>query len=224
MTLLLVLVLAALLGSIPFGVLIAWGATGSDLRRVGSGNIGATNVLRASGPLPAALTLLLDAGKGVAAIAVARMLAPPGGTAPEGMGTELPAAYEWAAVAAVAGHVFSPWLGLRGGKGVATAVGALGAISPALAGLGLAVFLATVSASRIVSLSSLLAAGTVLLATALCSAGIVVPPSWGTPPGLGPVASIGTLIALRHAANIRRLVAGSEPRLGSGSRPGEDRR
>src|SRR5262245_32295628 len=151
----------ALLGSIPFGVIIARFTTGADVRQVGSGNIGATNVLRASGLVPALLTLLCDAGKGAASVALARLLVQiqgaggaAGGAGASPAGSSLD---DWAGFAAVAGHIFSPWLGFRGGKGVATAAGALAVLSPPVAIAAIGVFILAVLIFRIVSLGSILA-------------------------------------------------------------------
>ena len=142
-----VVLLAAcyLLGSLPFSVWIAR-AYGVDVRKVGSGNPGATNVLRSAGRGPGVLALLCDIGKGVLAVVLARWL------------TDSPAWWGWAALAAVCGHVFSVFLRFRGGKGVATAAGALGAVSPSALGIAVVVFVAAVASTRYVSLGSILAA------------------------------------------------------------------
>ena len=126
-----VVVAGYLLGALPFSVWIAR-ARGVDVRRVGSGNPGATNVLRAAGRGPGLLALACDVGKGVVAVLLARLLGPS------------PAWWGWAALAAVCGHVFSVFLRFRGGKGVATAAGALGAVSPLALGAAMVVFVAAV--------------------------------------------------------------------------------
>lgn len=197
--------LAALLGSVPFGLLIVRATTGTDVRRVGSGNIGATNVLRASGALPAALTLLLDAGKGAVAVALAGALSGDGSAA--GSPHTLAG---WAGLSAVAAHVFSPWLRFRGGKGVATAAGALLVLSPALASVGFVVFAVTIALSRIVSLSSI--AALLAVATAAVIGPLVVSDFPRVP--LAPLLGICVLILARHCANIVRLVHGQEATLG----------
>lgn len=205
--------IAALLGSIPFGILVARVTTGTDVRRVGSGNIGATNVLRASGPMAGALTLALDMGKGAAAVAVARAIAAGGAPGPGGQAAG-PSAYDWSAFAAVAGHVFSPWLGFRGGKGVATAFGAILVLSPLLAAVGLGLFAAVVAVTRYVSLGSIAASVGVLMAGALSP--LV---SWQGRPGaptagMPVLCAVCALILLRHASNIARLWRGGEHKLG----------
>lgn len=189
------LVLAALvgfaLGSIPFGLLLTRAAGLGDLRRLGSGNIGATNVLRTGRRDLAAATLLLDAGKGAAAVLIADW----GGA---------PSAAAVAAVAAVAGHVFSPWLGFAGGKGVATGLGALAAAAWPVGLTAAAVWLAVAGIARISSLAAL----------AAFAAAPVAALAWADRAGVAAAATIAVLVWLRHAGNIRRLIAGTEPRIG----------
>jgi acyl phosphate:glycerol-3-phosphate acyltransferase len=193
-----VLVIAYLLGGLPFSVWIAR-AKGIDVRKVGSGNPGATNVMRAAGRGAGLLALACDAAKGVAAVALARWLAPS------------PAWLGWAALAAVCGHVFSVFLGFRGGKGVATAAGALGAVSLAALGVALTVFVLAVALTRYVSLGSMLAALTFPAAL------------WVLGPADDPAARtalvvssslIALLVLVRHRGNLERLLAGTENRLG----------
>jgi len=204
------------MGSIPFGVIIARVTTGADVRRIGSGNIGATNVLRASGVAPAILTLLCDAGKGAGAVALARLLVDAqsaGGAAAGVSPTGGSSLDDWAGFAAVAGHIFSPWLGFRGGKGVATAVGALLVLSPPVALVALAVFALSVLVFRIVSLGSILGCLTAIV--------LAAGPMRSVAPSFVVVVAICALILARHAANIVRLVRGQEPRLGDRARRGE---
>jgi glycerol-3-phosphate acyltransferase PlsY len=188
----LALVLAAyLLGAIPFGVLIARAFGLGDLRAIGSGNIGATNVLRTGHKGAAAATLLLDAGKGAVAVLAARALA--GETAAM-----------LAGLAAFLGHLFPVWLGFRGGKGVATFLGVTLALSwPA----GLAACLTWLAVALLFRYSSL--AALVAAATA---------PAWLALAGRRDAAWLGlalaALVFVRHRANIRRLLAGSEPKIG----------
>ncbi len=187
---------AYLLGGVPFGLWIGR-AGGSDPRRHGSGNIGATNVARVSGWSAGALTLLLDAGKGAAAVWAAGRL------------SDEPAAASGAAVASVLGHVYPLFLGMRGGKGVATAAGAFAVLSPwATLASGL-VFGVLTAAGRYVSLGSIGAA------LALPLLGV-----WLSPGGLRVEAAAlcALLIVLRHRDNLRRLRAGTENRLGAPSR------
>ncbi|MFB3816791.1 MAG: glycerol-3-phosphate 1-O-acyltransferase PlsY [Candidatus Methylomirabilales bacterium] len=190
----LLLTLAAyLLGSVPFGILVARRRGGVDLRRVGSGNIGATNVLRAVGKAAAAATLLGDVGKGALAVGLARLA---------GAG---PAVVAAAGAAAVLGHLFPIFAGFRGGKGVATA---LGVVLAAMPPVGLGLLLIWVAAAAAWRYSSLAA----LLATA------ALPPLAWLLDGRGPMVGLGAVLALlvvwRHRENIRRLRAGTESRIG----------
>jgi len=189
---------AYLLGSIPFGLLLTRLAGLGDLRQIGSGNIGATNVLRTGNKGLAALTLLLDGGKGAAAVLLARALAPV--FAPD-LATEAAVA---AGAAAVIGHLFPVWLKFRGGKGVATALGVWLALSFPVGAAACATWLAVAALARYSSLASLVA----LAAAPVYAVWLADPPrAW-----LGVLLAI--LIALRHHANIRRLVTGREPRIG----------
>ena len=183
-----------LLGSVPFGLVITRLVGLGDLRQIGSGNIGATNVLR-TGNKPAALaTLLLDSGKGAIAVLLARYF-----------GGETAALL--AGGAAFLGHCFPVWLGFKGGKGVATFLGTVGALYWPLGLAACAVWLVTALISRISSLSALVAAAlTPVFAWAL---------------GFGALALVclfmAALIFLRHKTNIARLLDGSEPRIGKKS-------
>lgn len=188
------LVSAYLIGSISFAIILVRVFRGVDVRGEGSGNAGATNVLRTSGKGLAVLTMLLDVGKGVAAVLLMQSLT-----------------YDarWlggAACAAVVGHVFPVWFGFRGGKGVATAIGGFFVLSP-LAVLAVAgVFLAVVAATRFVSLASITAACLLPLAMRLL---------FHAPDAEVAAASATTiLLVVSHRANIRRLLGGTERRLG----------
>ena len=194
-----IIVVAYLLGALPFSVWIAR-ASGVDVRKVGSGNPGATNVMRAAGRGPGVLALACDIAKGVAAVMVARLLGAP----QEWWG--------WAALAAVCGHVFSVFLRFRGGKGVATAAGALGAVSPASLLVAMMVFAATVALTRYVSLGSMLGAVTFPIAL-----WFLADPALDRRACLALLASsslIALLVLVRHRANLERLLAGTENRLG----------
>lgn len=189
--------LGYLLGSVPFGVLLTRALGLGDLRSIGSGNIGATNVLRTGNKGAALATLLLDGGKGAAAVLLARWL--------DGESAALVAGG-----AAFLGHLYPVWLGFRGGKGVATFLGTVIALAWPL-GLGLcAIWLLTAALSRISSLSALVAAASApVLALATGQ------------PGLAAVTLfMAALIFLRHHENIARLRAGTEPRIGGGKRRG----
>jgi glycerol-3-phosphate acyltransferase PlsY len=189
-----------LLGSIPFGLILARRVAGVDVRQRGSGNIGATNVLRSAGKRLGGATLALDVGKG--ALPVAACLWWFGG--PEQAG-------DWPALTAVAaflGHVFPAWLRFRGGKGVATAFGAFVVLSPWLALLASVVFGATFGATRIASLGSMTAA-------AVLTAGCAV--FHGTASPVTRVAAVVLVVVLlRHQGNIRRMIRGEESRLRAG--------
>ena len=190
----LAVVTAYLVGAVPVGFLVGRAFGGGDIRRHGSGSIGATNVLRTLGKGPAVLTLVGDVLKGYAAVALGAWVA---GGRPES--TAL------CAVAAVAGNCWSVFLGLRGGKGVATGLGAFLRLMPLATLAALPVFVVVVLTTRFVSLGSLLAAGCVPLgalalgyprASALAAAGVAA------------------IVVLRHRENIARLVAGTEHRVG----------
>jgi acyl phosphate:glycerol-3-phosphate acyltransferase len=194
-----VVVAAYLLGAVSFSYLIVKLLKGRDVRTVGSGNAGATNVARAAGKAAGAAALLLDCGKGVAAVAGARALG-----APEAL-------VGAAAAAVVVGHVFPVFLGFRGGKGVATAAGALGALAPGVLAVDIVLFVLVVAWKRYVSLGSIAAAAAfpVLLAAGR---------RLGWLPALGPGAVaasvfIAALIVAKHAANFGRLRRGVEPRI-----------
>jgi len=189
-----------LLGSVSFSVLIVRAVRGFDLRERGSGNAGATNTLRTAGPVAAVAVLLLDVGKGVAAVLAARALGAPGPVVGAAAG------------AAVVGHTFPLYYGLRGGKGVATATGALGTLAPLPALPAAAVFFAVVAATRYVSLGSICALA--LFPAFVYLAGRV---GWTEPaPGwlLATAAGVAALVVGKHRGNLERLIAGEENRLG----------
>ncbi|MBL8562304.1 MAG: glycerol-3-phosphate 1-O-acyltransferase PlsY [Gemmobacter sp.] len=192
LSLLLVAVGAYLLGSVPFGIVITRALGLGDLRQIGSGNIGATNVLRTGNKGAALATLLLDAGKGGIAVLIARAL------------TGAEDAAQLAGFAAFLGHLYPVWLGFKGGKGVATFFGTLLALAWPIGLAACATWLATAFVSRISSLSALVAAATV--------------PLWMWAFGFGPMIGLGAVLASmviwRHGANISRILAGTEPKIG----------
>ena len=182
-----------LIGSIPFALLLArrWG---SDLRTVGSGNLGAANVMRSSGVTAGVLVAVLDMTKGAASVwLAARMSA----------GAELPAA---AGLAAILGHIYPVWLRFRGGKGVATACGVFSMLTPVAVPPALAIFAAVVWLTKYISLGSLLAS-------------VALPPiayASGSPPAAVLAASIAAaMIVFRHRSNVARLWTGTERRAGA---------
>ncbi len=186
------LVLGYLLGSIPFGLFFAFASGAGDVRKIGSGNIGATNVLRTGKKWAAAATLLFDGFKGTAAVLVARMLLPPG--------CEI-----FAALAAVLGHIFPVWLGFKGGKGVATFLGVTIALYWPAGLLAAATWLVAALIWRISSLSALVAIALSPLYFFLLGRH-----------GYAPLAALlAALIFFTHRENIRRLLSGEEPRIGS---------
>ena len=188
------LLAAYLLGSISFAVLVVRSRTGQDIRAEGSGNAGATNVLRAHGKKLAILVALLDVAKGAAAVLLMRLVT---------------ADPRWAAAAgfaAILGHVFPVFYAFRGGKGVATAVGAFAVLSPLALSVCLGVFVAIVAATRYVSLAS-------VVSMALLPA---VAGGLFRAPGATVTAAAATaiLVIAKHLPNIKRLARGTERKLG----------
>jgi len=188
-----VVLAAYLIGSIPFALILArrWGA---DLRQVGSGNLGAANVMRASGVAAGMLVAALDMGKGAASVWLATRI---------GDGAELPAA---AGLAAIVGHVYPVWLRFRGGKGVATACGVFSMLTPLAVPPALAIFAVVVWLTQYVSLGSVLAS-------------MALPPiayALGTPaPAVIAAAAASALIVFRHRSNVSRVWLGTERRVGA---------
>jgi len=196
-----ILAIAYLLGSIPFGYLLVRIFRKQDIRATGSGNIGATNVARSGAKGLGVLTLLLDLLKGYAAVEIAAHFAP--GT--PGFPSDLAVA---AGIAAVLGHVFPVWLGFKGGKGVATALGVFIAVAPLAALCAVGVFIVIFAITRYVSLASIMAA-------------VMMPPFcllWmpdRSPLFVGGIIFISLLVIAKHHANISRLMQGKESRFGS---------
>jgi len=183
--------IAYLLGGIPFGLLIGKFMAGTDVRNEGSGNIGATNVLRTAGPLAGILTLLLDAAKGLLAVWLADRLT--GGST------------LWMSAAALAvllGHAFPAWLNFKGGKAVATCLGALGYLTPLPLLAVVLIFVLVVAWTRYLSLGSILAAALYPLACWM-----ILHPAW---PIIVCALGSATLIVTRHSGNIARIRAGEE--------------
>ncbi|KUF09737.1 glycerol-3-phosphate 1-O-acyltransferase PlsY [Pseudoponticoccus marisrubri] len=184
-------VLGYLVGSVPFGIVITRTLGLGDLRKVGSGNIGATNVLRTGHKGAAAATLLLDGAKGAAAVLLARWLGPEG-------------AAQWAGLAAFVGHCYPAWLRFKGGKGVATYLGVVLALAWPVGLLCCATWAFAVAVTRISSVGALTAAASTII--------------WMFFMGRFDLMVIGTLLTaviyLRHKDNLARLRAGTEPRIG----------
>lgn len=190
---------AFLLGALPWGLWIGLRVRGVDVRQHGSGNLGATNVYRTLGPALGWTVFALDVAKGVAGVVVCAWIADD--ALPGGRGT-------WGAVgalAAVLGHVFTPFAGWKGGKGVATSLGVVLAMAPLASALGFAAFVLLLTVSRRISVGSI--TGALVLPVLLW----VVPATRaGTAPALvGTVLAV--LVLVRHVPNMRRLLAGTEP-------------
>lgn len=191
MTQILAIALGYLLGSIPFGLLLTRLTGAGDLRSIGSGNIGATNVLRTGRKGLAATTLLLDLAKGLVAVLLARSI--------------WPGAEPFAAVAAVVGHCFPVWLGFRGGKGVATLAGVSFGLAWPIGLVYAGLWLGMLAITRISSVGGMSAAvGAPVAALVL-----------GYPAYAPALAILAVLVVWMHRANIARLRSGTEPRVGS---------
>lgn len=181
-----------LAGSVPFAFLLAR-RRGVDLRRTGSGNVGAANVLRTSGVPDAVLAMCLDVAKGAVAVLVAQRLS---------SGPATPVA---GGLAAVIGHIYPVWLGFRGGKGVATAAGVFVVLAPIAVAIAGAVFAVAVWVTRYISVGSMAAAVTLAVSAAAAD----------VPPAVAVGAAVAAVIIVhRHRANLARLLAGTERRVG----------
>lgn len=186
------------LGSIPFGLILTRAAGLGDVRNIGSGSIGATNVLRTGRKGLAAATVLLDAAKAVIPVMVAGILWP-----------DLAHVGGVAAVGAVAGHCFTPWLAFKGGKGFASAAGALLALAWPVMLACAAVWATTLWLSRISSVSSMVS----VIAAPIVAWGL------GYPQVIPPLLAIAAIVMVQHRANIGRLMRGEEPKIGASSKP-----
>jgi glycerol-3-phosphate acyltransferase PlsY len=196
----LVVIFAYLIGSIPFGYLLVRMKLGADIRETGSGGTGATNVSRRAGKLAGVLTLFLDAAKGAVAVLLARSLLT------EHSGLSWPLAL--AALAVIVGHIFPIWLGFRGGKGVATAVGVFLVLEPLAVALSGILFVMIVVTTRYVSLASILAAAAIPLFIWLLTR--FYQPSLDGAVMLVLATAAALLIIFAHRSNIARLVKGTE--------------
>ena len=185
---------AYFIGSIPFALMLARRSSAQDLREVGSGNLGAANVARVSGVRVGVLVALLDMAKGAASVLLAQRL------------NGSPAGCAAAGLAAIVGHVYPVWLQFRGGKGVATAGGVFAVLTPLAAAPALALFLLGAGTTRYVSVGSILAT-------------IALPPiayATGSPmPVVASAVGAAALIVFRHRSNLARLRLGTERRIGS---------
>lgn len=196
---LIILIVAYLIGSIPFGYLIVRTKEGGDIRQTGSGGTGATNVSRRAGKAAGVLTLLLDASKGVAAVLIAQNLS----------GSDWVKAA--AAIAVIVGHIFPVWLGFRGGKGVATGVGVFLVLAPIALLCAGVIFVSIVFFTRYVSLGSIMAAALIPLLVWLQN--VFVEPVADLRPLLTAAVVGALLIIVAHRGNIERLARGTESQL-----------
>jgi acyl phosphate:glycerol-3-phosphate acyltransferase len=192
MDLILPFLLGYLLGSIPFGLILARLGGKGDIRAVGSGNIGATNVLRTGSKGLAAATLILDALKGTAAVVLAQRF--------------WPDAVQFAAAGAMIGHLYPVWLRFHGGKGVATMLGVIAPLMPLAAGVYALVWLGLLLIVRISSVAGIVAAASAPLSAAVLGRDEYFPLMLG----------FALLVIWKHRPNIQRLLAGTEPRIGGG--------
>jgi acyl phosphate:glycerol-3-phosphate acyltransferase len=206
-----IIIIAYLLGSIPFGYLIVRATRGADVRETGSGGTGATNVSRRAGKMAGVITLVLDALKGALAVFVAELLL---GLPVAGIGqtaSVLPDAYWWlaaASIVAIAGHMFPVWLGFRGGKGVATGVGVFLIWAPMAVALAAILFVLIVWKTRYVSLGSIVAAASIPVFVLVQHA--VIRPVSPLPPIMLTSTMGAALIIFAHRGNIERLIEGTE--------------
>jgi len=191
------------IGSIPFGLLLARAAGKGDIRKIGSGNIGATNVLRTGSKGLAAATLLLDLGKGFLPVWLAWRLFEQPIAMPQAAWGPVPLA----ALATVVGHCFPIWLGFKGGKGVATNAGVSFAVGWPIGLAYAAVWLGVLALARISSLAGM---------SAVCAA-VIVAFIGGYAVFVPVLAIIALLVIVLHRSNLRRLVAGTEPKVGGGA-------
>lgn len=191
------LLIGYLLGAIPFGVLLTRAFGAGDLRAIGSGNIGATNVLRTGRKGLAAATLLLDLTKGLVAVLAVRAL--------------LPGEEQLAAAAALVGHCYPVWLRFRGGKGVATMMGIALALHWPLGAVFAAVWIGLLAVTRISSLAGMIAAISTPVTAAITGAFDLVP----------LLMALAGIVLWKHRENIGRLIDGTEPRVGKAAAPGE---
>ena len=199
MTLIIVLIVAYLLGSIPFGYLIVRTRGGGDVRQTGSGGTGATNVSRRAGKAAGVLTLLLDASKGAAVVLIAQSVS----------GSDWVKAA--AAIAVIVGHIFPVWLGFRGGKGVATGVGVFLVLAPIALLCAGVIFVSIVFFTRYVSLGSIMAAA--LIPVLIWLQNVFVEPAGDLRPLLTAAVIGALLIIIAHRGNIQRLARGTESQI-----------
>ena len=194
MSLPLLALLGYAIGSIPFSFLVARLFGVKDVRAVGSGNVGATNVMRSAGKLPGILALLLDGSKGAVTVLLARGL------------TTSEAEVCVAGLCAMIGHLFPVWLAFRGGKGVATGAGLFLPLAPGALGIAALTFVATVAITRYVSLASILASLALPVAAYLLG---------GTATVVATALVAALMVVAKHHANLGRLARGVEPKLGA---------
>lgn len=196
-----VILLCYLFGSIPFGLIAGKLVKGIDIRNVGSGNIGATNVLRAVGPIPALIVFLLDVFKGAGAVLLCRYL---------GMSEYL---IVLGGIAALVGHTCSVFLGFKGGKGVSTLLGLVIGINPIMAAVALGIWIIVVAITRYVSLGSIIAS----LTTSIIICFIKLHPIYKI-----VFLLVSLFVVIKHKDNIKRLINGTENKIGNKVKETED--
>ena len=196
-----VILLCYLFGSIPFGLIAGKLVKGIDIRNVGSGNIGATNVLRAVGPIPALIVFLLDVFKGAGAVLLCRYL---------GMNEYL---IVLGGIAALVGHTCSVFLGFKGGKGVATLLGLVIGINPIMVAVALGIWIIVVAITRYVSLGSIIAS----LTTSIIICFIKLHPIYKI-----VFLLVSLFVVIKHKDNIKRLINGTENKIGNKVKETED--
>lgn len=202
----LIIAIAYLSGSIPFGYVIVRAMRGTDIRETGSGGTGATNVSRRAGKGAGILTLVLDALKGAVAVVIAKWALDSSANGLPAIGWGVAAA----AIAVIIGHMFPVWLKFKGGKGVATGVGVFLILSPLSIAAAAAIFLLIVWRTRYVSLGSIVAAVAIPILVLLQQT--FIRPIYPLAPTLVAAIAVAALIVLAHRANIGRLLAGTESR------------
>jgi len=204
-TIALALAISFLIGSLPFGLWVARAVGGLDIRGHGSGNIGTTNVWRTLGPRAGALVFLLDALKGVIVVVIGASALPESEAAGLSIWRELLQAA--CGLSGILGHIFSPLVGFKGGKGVATALGVFMSLLPAQTLVALGAFLLTVALTRYISLGSIVAASTLALFTA---GGVILRDGDLASVEVLFTTTIAIVVLFTHRKNIRRLARGEE--------------
>lgn len=209
---LIVLVESYLLGSIPFGVIVGRVGYGADPRDGGSGSIGMTNMARLFGKKAAAITFAGDVAKGAAAVGIARLVLAFGFT--DALSWQADLLLVLGVLGSIAGHMFSPWLGFKGGKGISTGLGSILVAFPLVALTILAIFLVLALITRRISVGS--------IAAAVCFPIFSCVYHWGSVPIIVTSLVVGIAVVYAHRGNIKRLIAGTEPTFSFGGKGDKD--